>query len=159
MIKRANAYVSRYVFCREGQYLDATGGSFRAFMEGKLDQFPGISPLYPVSHIFFCRLEAQHCFLGFLALTMSSWEHVPCTPASLVLTNTSMVVQGIAQPGVVPGTPQMKPRPPACWPCVLPVLHCASFSCALALCNACASSCSRPLLSHLCGLDWSVLSV
>ena len=27
--------------CREGQYLDATGGSFRAFMEGKLNQFPG----------------------------------------------------------------------------------------------------------------------
>ena len=27
---------------REGQYLDATGGSFRAFMDGKLDQFPGV---------------------------------------------------------------------------------------------------------------------
>lgn len=27
--------------CREGQYLDATGGSFRAFMEGNLESFPG----------------------------------------------------------------------------------------------------------------------
>ena len=28
--------------CREGQYMDATGGSFRAFMEGNLESFPGM---------------------------------------------------------------------------------------------------------------------
>ena len=33
-----------YDCCREGKYLDATGASFRAFMEGKLDQFPGEKP-------------------------------------------------------------------------------------------------------------------
>ncbi|KAL3136333.1 Glutamate--cysteine ligase B, chloroplastic [Trebouxia sp. C0009 RCD-2024] len=36
--------VPMYFVYREGQYLDATGGSFRAFMEGKLDQFPGEKP-------------------------------------------------------------------------------------------------------------------
>lgn len=36
--------VPMYFVYREGQYLDATGGSFRAFMDGKLDQFPGERP-------------------------------------------------------------------------------------------------------------------
>lgn len=45
MPNHSSASRVKRAFCREGQYLDATGGSFRAFMEGKLDQFPGISPL------------------------------------------------------------------------------------------------------------------
>lgn len=36
--------VPMYFVYREGQYLDATGASFRAFMEGKLEQFPGEKP-------------------------------------------------------------------------------------------------------------------
>lgn len=36
--------VPMYFVYREGKYLDATGGSFRAFMEGNLDQFPGEKP-------------------------------------------------------------------------------------------------------------------
>ncbi|KAL0019880.1 hypothetical protein WJX79_010929 [Trebouxia sp. C0005] len=36
--------VPMYFVYREGQYLDATGGSFRAFMEGNLESFPGEKP-------------------------------------------------------------------------------------------------------------------
>lgn len=36
--------VPMYFVYREGQYMDATGGSFRAFMEGNLESFPGEKP-------------------------------------------------------------------------------------------------------------------
>lgn len=36
--------VPMYFVYREGQYLDATGGSFRAFMQGNLESFPGERP-------------------------------------------------------------------------------------------------------------------
>lgn len=52
-------YVMLCCACREGQYLDATGGSFRAFMEGKLESFPGTQamPLLLLMCLCVCHVK------------------------------------------------------------------------------------------------------